>query len=133
MGDGGLLIVQATMASKKYTARDMLAEEELAELLLDPAKLAEVLEKRPPVPRKSKRQSRNTRSNYSTRTRENGGNKTQEGWHGGEKPQDERHSDAGSDRPQTAAQPKQNMRELHPKMFPKPRPVIQSVDLSQLD
>ena len=43
------------MASmKKHTEKDMLDE-----LLLDPAKLAEVLEKRPPVPGKSKRKSSN--------------------------------------------------------------------------
>ena len=46
-------------ANKKFTAKDMLADEDLEELLLNPAKLAEVLEKRPPAPRKSKRQSGN--------------------------------------------------------------------------
>ena len=71
------------MASKKkFTSKDMLADEDLDELLLNPEKLAEVLEKRPPAPRKSKRQSgnkemvtmarerQNMRSNQSTSTRE---------------------------------------------------------------
>jgi len=70
------------MASKKkFTAKDMLADEDLDELLLNPAKLAEVLEKRPPASRKSERQSnkdmvtmarerQNMRSNQSTSTRE---------------------------------------------------------------
>ena len=50
----------ATMASKKkITEKDMLADEDLDELLVNPTKLAEVLEKRPPVSRKSKRQSNN--------------------------------------------------------------------------
>ena len=69
-------------AKKKFTAKDMLADEDLDELLLNPAKLAEVLDKRPPATRKSKRQSgpketvtmgrerQNMRSNQSTSTRE---------------------------------------------------------------
>ena len=69
------------MASKKnFTAKDILADEDLDELLLNPEKLAEVLEKRLPAPRKSKRQSsnketvtmagerQNMRSNYSKST-----------------------------------------------------------------
>ena len=52
---------------------------------------------------------------------------------GGDKPNEERHDDADSDRPFTTTTPKKTMRELHPQMFPKPRPVIQSLDLKQLD
>ena len=69
-------------AKKKFTAKDMLADEEMDELLLNPAKLAGLLEKRLPAPWKSKRQSgnketvtmaserQNMRSNQSTSTRE---------------------------------------------------------------
>ena len=223
-------------AKKKFTAKDMLADEDLDELLLNPAKLAEVLEKRPPATRKSKRQSgpketvtmgrerQNMRSNQSTSTREvlermleKNPNLTEpfqqfvdgqmhlvypaqdgqpaywvpiatddkesrmlqsdrssrdhandipedaetterstvgETWgaeaemddelrlntrgkrqstSGGDKPYTERHNDADSDRPFTTTTPKKTMRELHPQMFPKPRPVIQSLDLKQLD
>ena len=223
-------------AKKKFTAKDMLADEDLDELLLNPAKLAEVLEKRPPAPRKSKRQSgnkdmvtmarerQNMRSNQSTSTREvlermleKNPNLTEPFQHfvdgqmhlvypaqdgkpaywvpiakgdeesrmrqsdrssrdhandiqedaetterstvgetlgdeaemddelllnikvkrqsksGGDKPYEERHNDAVSDRPFTATTPKKTMRELHPQMFPKPRTVIQSLDLRQLD
>ena len=52
---------------------------------------------------------------------------------GGDEPNEERHDDADSDRPFTTTTPKKTMRELHPQMFPKPRPVIQSLDLKQLD
>ena len=38
-----------------------------------------------------------------------------------------------SDRPFTTITPKKTIRELHPQMFPKPRPVIQSLDIKQLD
>ena len=60
------------MASKKkFTAKDMLVDEDLDELLLNPAKLAEVLEKRPPAPRKSKRQSNNKDMVTMARERQN--------------------------------------------------------------
>jgi len=60
------------MASKKnFTAKDMMADEDLDELLLDPEKLAEVLEKRPPAPRKSKRQSSNKETVTMARGRQN--------------------------------------------------------------
>ena len=62
-----------------------------------------------------------------------GSDKPHEGRYGGEKPQEEQHSDAESDRPFTTATPKKTMRKLHPQIFPNPRPVIQSLDLSQLD
>ena len=52
---------------------------------------------------------------------------------GSDKPHELRNKDAESDRPFTTATTKKTMRELHPQMFPKPRPVIQSLDLSQLD
>ena len=52
---------------------------------------------------------------------------------GSVKPGEEQHKDAESDRPFTTATSKKTMRELHPQMFPKPRAVIQSLDLSQLD
>ena len=42
---------------------------------------------------------------------------------GSDKPHEERHNDAESDRPYTTATPEKTMRELHPQMFPKPRPV----------
>ena len=52
---------------------------------------------------------------------------------GSDKPHEEQQSDAENDRPFTTATPKKTMRELHPQMFPKPRPVIQSLNFSQLD
>ena len=54
VGDNGI--------KEKYTAKDMLTDEELDELLNDLAKLADVLEKWPPAPRKSKRQSSNKKT-----------------------------------------------------------------------
>ena len=69
------------MASKKkFSTKDELGDEELEELLNDPEKLAAVLDKKPPVPPKSKsgqketatlaRERQNMRSNKSTSTRE---------------------------------------------------------------
>ena len=71
------------MASKKkFSKKDELGDEELEELLNDPEKLAAVLDKKPPAPQKSKRQSgqketatlarerQNMRSNKSTSARE---------------------------------------------------------------
>ena len=52
---------------EKVSAKDMLADE----LLLNTAKLAEVLEKRPPAPRKSKRQSGNKETATMARERQN--------------------------------------------------------------
>jgi hypothetical protein len=39
---------------------------------------------------------------------------------GSDKPHEERHNDAESDRPYTTATPEKTMRQLHPQMFPKP-------------
>ena len=54
----------------------MLADEDLDELLLDPEKLAEVLEKRPPAPRKSKRQSSNKETVTMDRVRHSSNKET---------------------------------------------------------
>ena len=51
---------------------------------------------------------------------------------GSDKPHEEQQSDAENDRPFTTATPKKTMRKLHPQMFPKPRPVIQSLDLRMI-
>ena len=60
------------MASKqKFSTKDELGDEELDELLNDPEKLAAVLDKKPPAPRKSKRQSGQKETATLARERQN--------------------------------------------------------------